>query len=133
MVTIEANSVEEGLQKVIEFLALEIQSQAKQNLVDSGTSDTGQLLQSSDGTFKSSQGTASFSFTAPYADDIEYGTDPHNVPFQPIFEWCKRKLKMDDKEAERFANYVIRKIAIDGTEPNPFVRNAIDMVLDKYK
>lgn len=130
---IECKSIEDGIMKFAELLALDIQSQSKQNLVDSGTIDNGELLKSSDGTMRTSENQVSFSFLAPYADFIEYGTDPHYPPYTPIFQWCMRKLGLSEKEANQRAHQIINKIGKYGTEPNPFVRNAIDIVVSKYK
>jgi len=130
---IEATSVDEGIQKVVELLALEIQSESKLNLVESKSVDEGNLLQSSDGTLKSIPGEVRFTFTAPYADSVEYGREAGvRPPFDPIRAWAKRKLGVDEKNADRVAWAICSKIEKSGVEPNPFVRNAISKVISKY-
>lgn len=63
-----------------------------------------------------------------YASDIQFGTDPHLVPIQPLKIWAKRKLGL-----ERLAYAVQHKIEEEGTDPNPFVTRAIDNVMRKYR
>jgi len=126
MVTIEANSVEEGLIKVARYLGEEIFSQSKQNLVDYGSVDTGQLLQS--GELIPTQNGCIVRYGINYADYVEYGTEPHWTPIKPLIEWARHK-----GFNPNFAYAVQRKIAKEGTDPKAYVRNAIDKVINKYK
>ena len=60
----------------------------------------------------------------PYANYVEYGTRPHKPPKRKIYEWAKVKFKMNDKDAWRMANAVIKKIMREGTMPHPFFRKS---------
>jgi len=125
MVTVEANTLEEGLVKVAQLLGSDILSQSKLNLQESETIDTGQLLQSGELILRSDGATVRYGIN--YADFVEYGTDPHWTPIEPLIEWARRK-GMD----EGFAFAVQKKIAKFGTDPNPYARNAVDQVIKKY-
>lgn len=62
-----------------------------------------------------------------YASDIQFGTEPHLVPIEPLKVWARRKLGL-----ERLAYAVQHKIAEEGTEPNPFVTRAVNNLKRKY-
>lgn len=55
-------------------------------------------------------------YGAPYADDVERGTDPHWVPIGPLKKWARRVL--GDEQA---AYPVQQSIAAEGTDAQPFV------------
>ena len=131
MVTIEAKSFEEGLMKVIEFLALEIETEANNLLIEHGNVDTGELINSSE--IIKAPKSVSVKWSAEHTSYVEYGSDPHYPPFEPIFRWVKRKLGVGDKEAEAIAYGIINKIGKYGQEPKPFIIPAIYKVVDKYK
>lgn len=57
----------------------------------------------------------------PYAQYVELGTGPRDLPppFQPIYDWVRAKLGLDDEEAQS-ATYAIRRtIQKRGTRPQP--------------
>lgn len=122
---IECDSIEEGLMKVAQFLGAEILSESQNNLKEYDAIDTGQLLQS--GSIRLTEDGCVVSYDINYADYIEYGTDPHWVPIEPLIEWARHKGK-----DESFAYIVQKKIAKYGTDPKPYMRDAIDKVIHKY-
>ena len=70
-------------------------------------------------------------YDAPYADDIEFGTDPHEVPFENIYDWVNRKRA--DFGIKPSAVYIVaknvrQKILERGTDPQPYLRPAFDEV-----
>jgi len=131
MVTIEANSIEEGLVKVAQHLGSEILSQASQNLIDGNHIDTGQLLQS--GELILTNDGCIVKWGINYADYVEFGREPGSFPpIEPIYEWCKRKLNIPEEEAKQVAFMICRKIEKQGIEPVAYARNAIDTVLSRY-
>lgn len=69
-------------------------------------------------------------FDAPHAAWIELGTKPHTPPFEPIFEWVKRNVDGEPISAKKIANSIIYVISKKGTPPRPFLRNAIDTVMN---
>ena len=56
-----------------------------------------------------------------YAPWVEYGTNPHWPPLDPIKTWAKKVLG-----DERLGFVVAKKIAKKGTSPQPFLRPAFD-------
>ena len=65
-------------------------------------------------------------FDAPHAAAIEFGTDPHFPPVEPLIGWAHRKLGLSIKEAKKAGNAIAWKIFHEGTDPQPFFRPAID-------
>lgn len=59
--------------------------------------------------------------TAEYADDVEHGTGPHLVPIDALRRWARRVL--GDEGA---AGAVQRKIAREGTDPQPFIEPGVE-------
>jgi len=58
-----------------------------------------------------------------YGIDVEYGTSPHYVSAKHLLRWAK--LTLGDEKA---AYAVAKKIAMKGTEAQPFFRPAMDQV-----
>lgn len=70
-------------------------------------------------------------YDTPYAEDIEYGTDPHPVPFSEIRAWVYRKradFGLKETEIDDVAYAIKKKIESKGTQPQPFLRPAFDEV-----
>ena len=65
-------------------------------------------------------------YSALHAPFVEFGTKPHFPPFDPIFKWCRRKLGLSDKEAAIAAKAIQWHIYHHGSEPDPYLRPAID-------
>jgi len=71
-------------------------------------------------------------FEAPYADFIEYGTDPHYVNYKHLIEWAKKKAGLNDQDAKRMAYFVSKKIKENGMKAKPFLRPAMAKAKKKY-
>ena len=70
-------------------------------------------------------------YDAPYAADVEFGTDPHTPPFEDIRGWVHRKrsdLGVKPKDVDSVAMAIQKKIAEHGTQPQPYLRPAFDEV-----
>ncbi len=67
-------------------------------------------------------------YTAPYAPDVEEGTDPHHVPIEPLEVWARRVLG-----DESLAGAVQTKIEQKGTDAQPFVEPGIDAMLEELR
>lgn len=102
-------------------------AESQENLVRHDTVDTGFLLRSG----RSERG--KIVYDAPYADSVEYGSPAHFVPPSKLVGWAKRKLGLSDGEAWRAASAVSKKIAAEGTDPQPFIRPAIQSAKAKYE
>lgn len=70
-------------------------------------------------------------YDSPYALYVEYGTDPHMPPVEPLIGWAHRVLGLSQKEAEAAAWRIARKIAREGTEAQPFLKPAVDFSIPK--
>ncbi|MCK5609013.1 hypothetical protein KAR91_44475 [Candidatus Pacearchaeota archaeon] len=118
---------------VLEILADAILEKASEFIVQNDISDTGDLLKS--GASKQiSDDEVSVTFgggpvQVSYAVYIEYGTSPHMPPVEPLKKWAKRKLRLNEKKAQSAAWAIAVKIKKEGTEPNPYLRPAIDYVM----
>jgi len=127
MVVLEAKDMADAKLKIAQYLALRMFSQSQENIVTMGITDQGLLLKSGSITMKPDG--AEIVYAVDYAGYIEYGTKPHWAPFEPIKEWTKRKLGED----EDVAKAIWIKIAREGTDPQPYARDAIKMVIARYK
>lgn len=131
MVTIECETLDEGLLKVARQLGSEILTEGSRNLVEGNHVDTGQLLQSGELVLTSDGCTVRWGLD--YADFVEFGREAGSPPpFEPIHDWCKRRLGIKDPEAKNVAWAIINKIDKEGIDPVSYARNAVDAVIRKY-
>ena len=72
-------------------------------------------------------------YPAPYAGFVEFGTDPHMPPVEPLERWAALKLGMESKEARKTAWAIARTIEKEGTDPKPFLRPAIEAAKQEFK
>jgi len=79
--------------------------------------DRGTLRQSGFPPEWTSDGTIRWGYTAPYSRPVEFGSEPHAAPIQPILEWAERVT--GDRG---FGYYVHQKIKEQGTPAQPFAR-----------
>ena len=72
-----------------------------------------------------------FGNTTPYAENVEYGTEPYKPPYQPILEWSARQMQTtpDDPKAKRMAYYVVKKIEREGIEPKYVLEKGLEEVI----
>ena len=131
MVVIECETLEEGYKKVAQHLGSEILTEASRNLINGSHVDTGQLLQSGELIITPDGSTVRWALD--YADFVEYGREAGSPPpFEPIYDWCKRKLGLKDDEAKNVAWAIVNKIGKEGTDPVAYARNGIDTVISRY-
>jgi len=67
------------------------------------------------------ENTLVWGFTAPYADDVEFGTDPHIADLDALRVWARRVLG-----SEAAAGAVWRKIAAEGTPAQRFAKEGVE-------
>jgi hypothetical protein len=75
-------------------------------------------------------------YDSPEAPWMEYGTDAHMPPEEPIVAWVRRKradLGIKAKDVKKVANAIRFSIAKKGTQPHPFLRPAFDDVSVRAK
>tara|TARA_R100001244_G_scaffold123548_1_gene93241 strand:+ start:145 stop:669 length:525 start_codon:yes stop_codon:yes gene_type:complete len=67
----------------------------------------------------------------PYAQAIEYGSPPHQVPQAALIDWAQRKFGKSEAETKTIAYFVGKKIAAEGTKARPFLIPAYEDVRKK--
>lgn len=87
-----------------------------------GAKNLGKLL----GKFEEDEG-VEVVFDAPHSAAIEFGSEPHHPPVEPLIGWAQRKLGLSHKEAKRAGWAIAKKIFKEGTDPKPFLRPAMDL------
>ena len=100
--------------------------QRSQELISAGPINEGNLLGSGTN-WRPDELTGFVGYTAPYAKCVEFGTAPHFPPPDAIREWARLKLGLRGKELERATKAICWKIYHYGTEPQPFLRPAVEM------
>ena len=109
------------LDEIIDFIF----SKSQENIVRKGAMNSGHLLHS--GNVQRAFLNKTITYSAPYATYVEFGTEPHMPPVEPLEQWAQKKL------GEKGLGWAIaKKIAKEGTEPKPFLRDAIDQARFKY-
>ncbi len=127
-IKIDEKQLIEKFNKELRAIVDKIFAKSQQNILNNGTSNEGFLLKSGSVIQK---GDLHFQiiYNAPYAEAIEYGTDPHMPPVAPIERWVRKKLLIQNpKEARSIAWAVAKAIKKQGTQPQPFIRPAIQAV-----
>lgn len=95
-------------------------------------SDTGELLQS--GYVEKEKNRKVIGYQAAHAVYVEFGTSPHMPPVEVIEAWAKRRgLASGSKELRSIAWAIAKKIEKYGTDPQPFLRPAVDAAIMKMK
>lgn len=126
--------IERAIAIYLDAMAEEVLSFARINLVQHDTIDSSRLYNS--GHIERGDGTVAVVFDAPHAIWIEYGTQPHPTSMEgrlKIKGWARRKLNLSEADAESASWAIVKKIAEEGMEPNPFLRPAVDFVLAKER
>ena len=123
---VDATNIDELIE-----LAHFILTRSQEILVANETSDTGFLLRS--GQIVIEENRVLIVYDAPYAEFIEFGTEPHKINPYDIIAWAKRKLQLDEDEAISAAFAIANKISKEGTEPQPFLRPAVEEALVRFE
>lgn len=106
-------------------------TRSQDNITDMGIDDTGALRLS--GEIREEGDKIIIEYTAPYAEYVNDGTDPHPIDPNVLLSWVERKLSVSSKDVMKVAKRIAAKIARFGTEPKPFFSNAIAVAKEKYK
>lgn len=115
-----AGGVERGTQRALMDAATAGFNESQERVAAQST-DTAQLLRSGVPPQEMDDGSVVWGYAAEYAPFVEKGTRPHFPPVEALRGWARRVL--GDESA---AWAVARKIAREGTEPQPFVKPGID-------
>jgi len=117
-------------------LATMIFARSQQNLTepfgekDYVISDTGLLLAS--GRLEEIAEGFKIAYRIAYAEDVEYGSEPHHVDLKDLHGWVTRKLELQGSHAWAVAKQIQKKIAEEGTEMRPYLRNATDLGVQDF-
>jgi len=125
----QIEKLDKEVQKVLRDVTDKIFQYSQEELVKSktidgrmrATTDEGQLLGS--GKVYHSNKIHKIVYDAPHSEAVEYGARAHWMPIAPLKRWAKRKLRN-----EGAAYPIQKKIAKEGTPPQPFLRPAMDRV-----
>jgi len=128
-VDIRAKGFKEFFDNIARDIAEEIYNRSQDNIDRMGVIASGKLKKSG---MVSKVGENSYvvKYYMPYSIYVEYGTRPHRPPVRPLIEWAMIKLKMNEKDAKKTAWAIAKKIEKYGTVPRPFLRAAIDSVMN---
>jgi hypothetical protein len=116
-----AKAMNLGTQKA----AIDLASEVKRQIIAADAVASGEMAESVDVRKKLLRG-ASVVVDTPYARYVNDGTRPHMPPVEPLKQWAIQKgLARDEREADRIAWAVAKKIARDGTRPRHFMEKAM--------
>jgi hypothetical protein len=126
LVRLDIDALESELNKAAAEIAVDVANELVNQLkIKSPVGATG-TLQESWQIFRTEDNIVWMGTRVPYAKGVWKGKPPHEPDFQDIKVWARRKL--GDESA---AGPVYSKIKAEGTEPNPFVDEAIDEAVDR--
>jgi hypothetical protein len=130
---IDKQKILDAVNEKMDRVAEDIFAKSQSNIVDKGIIDEGTLLKTGNIIREYLQKT--IIYPVPYAESIEFGRLPGSMPpFEPIYEWVKRKLQVNDEnEAKRIAWAIVQDIKVNGQEPRPFLGPAIESVKNKLR
>lgn len=127
-IEVDESSFASVVDKAIRDIADEVFTKSQENLVQMEAVDTAMLLKSGN-VKKITDGHYRIGYFAPYAEFVEFGSEPHMPPIEPLVGWVKRNLKVSsDSEARSVAFAVAQSIAKHGIQPRPYLRNALEAV-----
>lgn len=121
--------IDEKLDKIAEDVFFNSQQIIVQkNIIDEGT-----LLKT--GNINKSFLEKVITYPVPYADQIEFGRLPGEMPPEKdIKEWVKRKkIATEEPKLSRITWTIMKNIEEDGLEPRPFLSPAVEMVKNKLR
>lgn len=128
-IKIDERQILEIVDKKLRDIADEIFTKSQENIIKNGTSNEGFLLKSGS-VFRKGELHYQINYSAPYAQAIEFGSDPHHPPVNAIERWVRLKLQIASvKRARQIAWAISKSISKRGTQPQPFLRPAVDQVL----
>ena len=118
------SNFEKVLDKAVAVISQKVFEESQRNIVSMGVTDTGFLLRS--GLIRRGPGGHVISYSAPYAWQVEKGRLPGSMPpVEALEKWVERKLRVPRKDVRKAAWGVAMKIKHYGTQPHPFVEEAI--------
>ena len=113
--------------KEVDKAALHARMTAITSIRSNGTGNTGRLAGSLKILRKPLAMKARLFTSVGYGLYVEEGRKPGRMPpVEPLADWARQKLRVGSKEARGVGFLVARKIAREGTRPQPFMQPALD-------
>lgn len=129
---ISGDEPEDQLEQKIHDIADYIFTRSQELIVEHNSIFTSNLLQDADIT-KIGKCAYRIHYKAPYAQWVEYGTEPHWIPPGVLDDWVRIKLGVKPKEVHKVAYLIARKIATKGTKEHPYMRPSILEAIFKFQ
>lgn len=118
----------------LEEIAQFIFTRSQENILKYKAFNTGFMMRSCHAVEVMPSGERRIHYDAPYAGYVEFGTDPHRMPLEPLVNWARKKLGItNETEARKVAWAIWQKIATKGIDPKPFLRDAINEAVSVYQ
>jgi len=125
-VELDKKSFEEIMDKSIRDKADEIFAKSQQNLIDNNSIATGFLLKNAN-VNKMAEAHYQIVYSMPYAENVEFGSEPHFPAIEPLIQWVRLKLKVSSPvQARQIAFSIAKNIAQHGVAPRPYLRPALE-------
>lgn len=117
----------EALGDAVNETALGVETSAKKNLRDNGTTAFNRLA-TSIGSHAVDDVTVDVKASTEYAEAVEFGAAPHWAPIGPLLAWARKKL------GDESAAYAVQhKIAEQGTPAQPYMTPAREEHAAKHR
>ena len=120
----------EKAEEVLDDIADTIFTVSQETIVAKGAVDEGTLLKS--GSIQKAPLERTVVYSASYARYVEFGTDPHMPPVEPLIGWVRRKLGVGEKKARGVAFAIAKTIAKEGSEPKSFLQEGVNAARQKF-
>lgn len=107
---------------------------SQDNIIEMGISDRGDLLAS--GETRQEGNDRILAYTTPYSAAVNNGSVGHPINEEGVNQiraWVSRKLGIPDKDLEKVTNAIVWNIRKNGTDPKPFLDNAVETAKVNYK
>lgn len=128
-----ADQILQEIDKEMDNLIDRIFELSQERLIDDGKVDTANLLKSGN-ISKRNFLDKEITYSAPYADSVEYGRLPGSMPPpDALINWVRRKLNVRSKNARNVAFAVALAIKRRGLEPTPYIRDSVHKVKKEYE
>ena len=120
-----------ALDEKLDDLADFIFTKSQENIVANEIVDQGILLSS--GNVEREFLKKKIVYSAAHAAPMEFGSQPHHPPVQPLEQWAKRKLGLKGKDAKSTAWAIAKHINENGTDPKPYLTPAVNFAEERFR
>ena len=128
---VDSDSFKQLVDSELNRVAADMFSKSQENLIKNGSVDTGEVLKTANINSKFLE--KEIVYPAQHSSYIEYGTHPHFMGRKGITAlqgWAQRKLGKNEKEAKSMAFAIAKTIEKEGMTARPFLRSALEAVIE---